>query len=105
MYNGMPHLKTLGETTGKVRLKPDDEAYLPWNKWLKENHPEEHKKAINATGPKQNVLNKVFKYCGIKGSAYDHGFKRGVYLAMMYDNGNEFFQMPRCWHNSWCWFD
>ena len=90
MYNGMPHFKTMGETTGQVRLKPDDEAYLPWNKWLKENHPEEHKKAINATGPKQNVLNKVFKHCGIKGSTYDHGFKRGVYLAMMYDNGCEF---------------
>ena len=90
MYNGMPHFKTMGETSGKVRLKPDDEAYLPWNKWLKENHPEEHKKAISATGPKQNILNKVFKHCGIKGSDYDHGFKRGVYLAMMYDNGCEF---------------
>jgi hypothetical protein len=90
MYNGMPHFKTLGETTGKVRLKPDDEAYLPWNKWLKENHPEEHKKAINATGPKQNVINKVFKHCSIKPSQYDHGFKRGVYIAMMYENGNEF---------------
>tara|TARA_Y100000034_G_C6887833_1_gene407848 strand:+ start:596 stop:1765 length:1170 start_codon:yes stop_codon:yes gene_type:complete len=90
MYNGMPHFKTLGETAGQVRLKPDDEVYLPWNSWLKENYPEEHKKAINATGPKQNVINKVFKHCGIKPSKYDHGFKRGVYLAMMYDNGNEF---------------
>jgi len=90
MYNGMPHFKTLGETTGQVRLKPDDEVYLPWNTWLKENHPEEHKKAINATGPKQNVINKVFKHCGIKPSQYDHGFKRGVYIAMMYENGNEF---------------
>ena len=58
--------------------------------WLKDNHPEEHNKAISATGPKQNILNKVFKHCGIKGSTYDHGFKRGVYLAMMYDNGCEF---------------
>ena len=90
MYNGMPHFKTLGETTGQVRLKPDDSVYLPWNTWLKENYPEEHKKAINATGPKQNVLNKVFKHCGIKASQYDHGFKRGVYIAMMYENGNEF---------------
>lgn len=90
MYNGIPHFKTMGETTGKVRLKPDDSIYLPWNKWLKENHPEEHKKAISATGPKQNILNKVFKHCGIKGSTYDHGFKRGVYFAQMYDNGNEF---------------
>ena len=90
MYNGIPHFKTMGETTGQVRLKPDDSVYLPWNKWLKENHPEEHKKAISATGPKQNVINKVFKHCGIKPSTYDHGFKRGVYLAMMYDNGCEF---------------
>jgi len=90
MYNGMPHFKTMGETAGQVRLKPDDEVYLPWNKWLKENHPEEHKKAITATGPKQNIINKVFKHCKIKPSTYDHGFKRGVYLAMMYDNGNEF---------------
>jgi len=90
MYNGIPHFKTMGETTGQVRLKPDDSVYLPWNQWLKETHPDEHKKAISATGPKQNVINKVFKHCGIKPSAYDHGFKRGVYLAMMYENGNEF---------------
>lgn len=90
MYNGIPHFKTMGETTGKVRLKPDDSVYLPWNKWLKDNHPNEHKKAISATGPKQNVINKVFKHCGIKASDYDHGFKRGVYLAMMYENGCEF---------------
>jgi hypothetical protein len=90
MYNGMPHFKTMGETAGQVRLKPDDHVYLPWNTWLKENHPEEHHKAINATGPKQNIINKVFKHCGIKPSNYDHGFKRGVYLAMMYNNGCEF---------------
>ena len=90
MYNGIPHFKTMGETTGKVRLKPDDSVYLPWNKWLKENHPEEHAKAISATGPKQNILNRVFKHCGLKGKDYDHGFKRGVYFAQMYDNGNEY---------------
>ena len=90
MYNGIPHFKTMGETTGKVRLKPDDSVYLPWNKWLKENHPEEHAKAISATGPKQNILNKVFKHCGMKATEYDHGFKRGVYFAQMYDNGNEY---------------
>ena len=90
MYNGMPHFKTLGETAGQVRLKPDDGVYLPWNQWLKENYPEEHKKAISATGPKQNIINKVFKHCGIKPSTYDHGFKRGVFLAQLYENGNEF---------------
>ena len=32
----------------------------------------------------------IFKHCGIRPSEYDHGFKRGVYLAMMYENGSEF---------------
>ena len=32
----------------------------------------------------------MFKHCGIKPTDYDHGFKRGVYLAMLYDNGNDF---------------
>ena len=89
-YNGIPHFKTLGESAGKISIKPDDSVYLPWNKWLKETHPDEHEKAINSTGPKQNVINKVFKHCGIKASKYHHGFKRGVYFAQMYDNGNEF---------------
>ena len=30
---------------GKIMIKPDDSVYLVWNKWLKENHPEEHHKA------------------------------------------------------------
>ena len=32
----------------------------------------------------------IFKELGIKSTQYQHGFKRGVYFAMMYDNGNEF---------------
>jgi hypothetical protein len=35
-------------------------------------------------------LGKIFKECGIKANQYHHGFKRGVYFAMMYENGNEF---------------
>lgn len=34
----------------------------------------------------------IFKELGIKSTHYQHGFKRGVYFAMMYDNGNEFLQ-------------
>ena len=86
-YNGIPHWKTLGESAGKIMIKPDDSVYLVWNKWLKENHPEEHLKAISATGPKQNVINRIFKHLGIKGKDYEHGFKRGVFFANMYDNG------------------
>ena len=89
-YNGIPHWKTLGESAGKVMIKPDDSVYLVWNKWLKENHPEEHNKAVTTTGPKQNVINKVFRHLGIKGKDYEHGFKRGVFFANMYDNGLEY---------------
>jgi len=42
------------------------------------------------SGIKQKILSKIFKECGIKQSEYHHGFRRGVYLAMMYENGNEF---------------
>jgi hypothetical protein len=108
-YNGIPHFKTLGESAGKISLKPDDEFYEPWHQWIKENRSEWYEKAITnerirngksmgtgkgASGPvsgiKQKILGQIFKECGIKQSEYHHGFKRGVYLAMMYENGPEF---------------
>ena len=91
-YNGIPHWKTLGETAGQINLKPDDSIYLVWNQWLKENHPEEHHKAVTATGPKNNVINRIFKHLGMKAKDYEHGFKRGVYFADIYENGKEFFK-------------
>ena len=108
-YNGIPHFQTLGESAGKISLKPDDEFYEPWHQWIKQNRAEWYEKAITnerirngksmgtgkgASGPvsgiKQKILGQIFKECGIKQSAYHHGFKRGVYLAMMYENGPEF---------------
>ena len=108
-YNGIPHFKTLGESAGKIAIKPDDEFYDPWHQWLKENRAEWYQSAITnerirnganmgtgegASGPvsgiKQKILTQIFKECGMKMSDYHHGFKRGVYLAMMYENGPEF---------------
>jgi hypothetical protein len=108
-YNGIPHFKTLGESAGKISIKPDDKFYEPWHQWLKENRAEWYEDAITnerirnglnmgleggASGPvsgiKQKILSRILKECGIKLSEYHHGFKRGVYLAMMYDNGREF---------------
>ena len=51
MYNSIPLWKTLGESTGKMAIKPDDSVYKVWSDWLKENHFEEFDKAIHATGP------------------------------------------------------
>jgi hypothetical protein len=89
-YNSIPHWKTLGESTGKISIKPDDSVYKVWSDWLKENHFEEYDKAIHATGPKQNIITRIFRHLGIKSKDYEHGFKRGVFFANMYDNGLEY---------------
>ena len=89
-YNGIPLWKTLGESNGRILIKPDDDVYLVWNQWLKDNHPEEHLKAISNTGPKQNVIGCIFKHLEIKPKEYQHGFRRGVYFANIYENGKEF---------------
>lgn len=97
-YNGIPHFKTLGESKGKINIKPDDKVYEPWHHWIKKNKPELYnsktKSKEGVTGPasgvKQQILSLIFKELGIKQSKYNHGFKRGVYLAQMYLNGNEF---------------
>jgi hypothetical protein len=106
-YNGIPLFKTLGESAGKISLKPDDKFYDPWHQWIKENRAEWYKQNISderarnganmgyeANGPvsgiKQKILSAIFKECGIKATEYHHGFKRGVYMAMMYENGCEF---------------
>jgi len=97
-YNGIPHFKTLGESAGKVSTKPDDSVYEVWHHWIKENQTEEYdrqttqKEGIEGpvSGVKQRILTMIFRELGIKQSHYQHGFKRGVYFAQMYENGNEF---------------
>lgn len=42
------------------------------------------------TGPKQQTMLLLFKTLGIKASDYEHGFKRGVYFAPIYENTREF---------------
>jgi hypothetical protein len=97
-YNGIPHFKTLGESAGKISIKPDDSIYELWHDWIKENQSEEYERQTTqkegiegpVSGVKQRILSMIFKESGIKQSEYHHGFKRGVYLAMMYENGAEF---------------
>jgi len=106
-YNGIPHFKTLGESKGKISTKPDDKVYDPWHQWLKENHSEWYKREITeerernganmgyerngpVSGIKQKIIHQIYRELGIKSDTYDHGFKRGVYLAPFYENGNEF---------------
>lgn len=107
-YNGIPHFKTLGESAGKISIKPEDKFYDVWHAWLKENREQWYRENIKqevevdgvyvsandrsgpVTGIKQRILDRIFKELGIKSGKYNHGFKRGVYFAQMYENGNEF---------------
>lgn len=98
-YNGIPHFKTLGESKGKISIKPDDKHYDIWHEWVKQNRPDWYRDEIiqedsvrsgPVSGVKQKILGQIFKECNIKNDSYHHGFKRGVYFAMMYENGNEF---------------
>ena len=96
-YNGIPHWKTLGETKGKISIKPDDSAYNVWHKWLKENNTEKYEKLVELrpngqpqTGIKQKILQMIYKELDIKRAKYEHGFKRGVYYGDIYENGKSF---------------
>jgi len=97
MYNGIPYWKTLGETKGKIFLKPDDDVYKIWHHWLKEHHPKQYKDATEkegivgpVTGIKQKILDLIFKHASLKASRYTHGFGRGVFYAPLYTNTREF---------------
>lgn len=98
-YNGIPHFKTLGESKGKISIKPDDKYYDVWHHWLQDNKPDWYRDQIElasadksgpVSGVKQKILGQIFKELGIKADAYHHGFKRGVYFAPMYENGNDY---------------
>jgi len=97
MYNSMPWWKKLGATQGKIYLKPDDFVYKEWHHWLKENKKDAYIKATvkedivgPITGIKQKIMDMIFQTSGIKASLYTHGFKRGVYYCMRYQNGREY---------------
>ena len=96
MYNGIPQWKTLGETKGKISLKPDDKFYDTWHQWLKDNNRERYDEVTTSktgqpvTGIKQKIIQMIYKELDIKRAKYEHGFKRGCYFANIYQNGKEF---------------
>lgn len=92
MYNGIKHFKTLGESAGKVGIKPDDNVYRPWLNWIREMYPDFYEYHLTATGPKQIMLNRILKELGIKAGTFNHGFKRGVYFSLFHENGKEYLQ-------------
>ena len=98
MYNSIPLWKKVGESKGNVYLVPDDEIYKFWMHWLKKHHREQFDMVTSSdknkikikTGPKQNILNLIFRYLGLNPKDYLHEHFRGVYFSPLYKNTKDF---------------
>lgn len=96
MYNGIKWWKSMGESSGKVSLKPDDTMYEEMLEMIKERRSDDYSRLLvnssggPATGVKQKIMNLIFNETGVKASKYQHGFHRGVYFCPMYENTREF---------------
>ena len=90
MYNSIPIWKKVGSSNGKIIIKPDDEHYLYWNDWIKKNYPDEFYHATHSTGPKQNVINLIFRKLNIPLKDYENEQEKGVYFCEFYKNTNEY---------------
>ena len=98
MYNSIPLWKKVGESKGNVYLVPDDEIYKFWMSWLKKHHREQFDMVTSSdknkikikTGPKQNILNLIFRYLGLNPKNYLHEHLKGVYFSPLYKNTKEY---------------
>lgn len=100
MYNSLKWWHKCGTSAGKISIKPDEEIYKIWHEWVKENFSEKYDSAMTqkegvsgpVTGAKSRVISMIFNKCGIKQSAYQHGYERGVYYSCFYENTKEYLQ-------------
>lgn len=100
MYNSLKWWHKCGSSAGKIAIKPDEDLYKVWHEWIKENFSEKYDKAMTqregvsgpVTGAKSRVISMIFNKCGIKQSAYQHGYERGVYYSCFYENTKEYLQ-------------
>lgn len=90
MYNSIPLWRKVGESKGRIYLKPDNQIFKFWSEWLRKNHREAYDIAVSKTGPKQQVLNLIFKYLGMNPEKYVNEHRKGVYFSAFYKNTKEF---------------
>ena len=91
-YNRLSYWRKCKTTEGKISLEPSDDVYKKLKKWLKENKPEEHEKAITAgSHPKTRMLSSIYKALGVKPPI--NNAPRGTYFCSLYDNTLNFLSM------------
>jgi len=99
-YTNLKWWRDCGKSAGKILLKPDEKHYQIWHEWLKKNRSEQYVKAMTqkegisgpVTSSKLRILSMIFDVVDLKLKNYTHGFERGVYYSMFYENGRDFFQ-------------
>ena len=90
MYNSIPYWKKLGSSKGTALIKPNDEVYMYWYKFLEKNYSDEMTKAKQMTSPKQKVLKLMYDVLSIDVKKLQNTFTRGIYFSSFYNNTNDF---------------
>lgn len=99
-YTNLKWWKDCGESAGKILLKPDEKYYKTWHEWIKKNRAAQYERTMTqkegVSGPvtsyKLRILSMIFDAVDLKLKNYTHGFARGVYYSLFYENGRDFFQ-------------
>tara|TARA_A100001015_G_scaffold214293_1_gene240538 strand:+ start:1555 stop:2394 length:840 start_codon:yes stop_codon:yes gene_type:complete len=90
VYNNIPTWKKMGRTKGRIMLKPDDEIYLWWLKYLKHRFPKKLEGMRGCSGYKQKVLSIIYRLNGMTEMDAQQEMVRGVYFNSLYKNTSEF---------------
>lgn len=90
VYNGIPTWKKMGRTKGRIMIKPDEEIYSWWLKYLKHQFPEKIKSMRGCSGYKQKILSIIYRLNGMGEMDAQQDMVRGVYFNSLYKNTSEF---------------
>ena len=98
MYNSLPIWKKVGKTKGTIIIKPNDEYYFDWVKWLKKFYSKDYERITKTiegssnppTAVKQKIIKMIFSKLDILQSKYKNEQSKGVYYIPIHDNTKEF---------------
>ena len=98
MYNSLKWWHKCGTSSGKILITPSQDCYDTWHDWIKKNRKDEYIKAMTqkegvsgpVTAAKLKILSMIMSACNIKQKDFCHGYLRGVYSSLFYENTKEF---------------
>jgi len=90
-YNNLKYWKKCKSSEGKMITEPSENVYNEIKKWYKHNYPEDYKRLIGKSHPKNTIILKVLSLFKIK--PLINNAPRGVYFCSLYDNTIDFLSM------------